>query len=101
MDAYLMLVGKARVLCAYSRNREMILAQILADPSFDAYVREDTYHKLLTAAQKSAFAKTILADALDRDARSMTLLAGPQLDVLRWSERGGWSAPTNGRNRRH
>ena len=99
MDAYLMLVGKARVLWACSRNREMILAQILADPYFDAYVREDAYHNLLTADQKAAFAKKILADALDREARGVTLLAGPQLDTLRWSERGGQRAPTNAADR--
>jgi hypothetical protein len=71
MNAYLILVGRARALLAHGRNREMILAQILAEPCFEEYVRDDTYHQSLTTDQKVAFAKKILADAIDKEARRL------------------------------
>jgi hypothetical protein len=49
----------------------MILAQILADPAFDEYLVGDTYDNRLTVDQKAAFAKKILVDAIDKEARRL------------------------------
>ena len=71
MEAYFSLLAKARTLVAHGRNREMIVAQILADPSFDEYLSGDTYDHRLTVDQQEAFAKKILVDAIHKEARRL------------------------------
>jgi hypothetical protein len=71
MKPYLILLSKARSLLAAGRNLEVIEKEILEHPRFDENLAEDPYNKDLSAGQRLAFARKIIADAIDKEAKRL------------------------------
>jgi hypothetical protein len=71
MKPYYFLLMKTRRLIACGRNLEVIQRQIMEDPSFDDYLREDRFNKGLTHEKKATVARKIIADAIHREAKRL------------------------------
>ena len=67
MKAFFILRNQAQAMLADGRSRQLIVAQLLADPCFGEFLEENRLTQDLTVSQKVDLANTILVAAIAKE----------------------------------